>query len=184
MHIGLGLSELSLQVQQPDPALDYLTGLAPDAALSDRVPVASEARAWVADVCGLARRVLVFDYAATTAELAERGQASWLRTYAAHTRGHDPLDQIGQRDITHDVPTDQLPTPYLQQTQADWLGTNGMGDRVEAARQVWTERAHIGDLQAIAARSAIGEAEALTDPDGLGAFLVLEWHAEPDATRA
>ena len=59
-----------------------------------------------------------------------------------------------------------------------------MGDRVEAARQVWTERAHIGDLQAIAARSAIGEAEALTDRDGLGAFLVLEWHAEPDATRA
>ena len=184
VHIGLGLSELSLQVQQPDPALDHLTGLAPDAALSDRVPVASEARAWVADACVLARRVLVFDYAATTAELAERGQASWLRTYAAHTRGHDPLDQIGQRDITHDVPTDQLPTPYLQQTQADWLGTNGMGDRVEAARQVWTERAHIGDLQAIAARSAIGEAEALTDPDGLGAFLVLEWHAEPDATRA
>ena len=34
---------------------------------------------------------------------------------------------------------------------------------------------HIGDLAALRARSRVGEAEALTDPAGLGAFGVFEW---------
>ena len=33
----------------------------------------------------------------------------------------------------------------------------------------------IGDLEAVKARSRVGEAEALLDPSGLGAFRVLEW---------
>jgi SAM-dependent MidA family methyltransferase len=184
VRVGLHNSELAMFVAERDSALDYLTELAPEASFGQRVPVAVEAAAWIAEAQALCARVLVFDYAATTAELADRGQSGWLRTYAAHTRGNDPLDQVGYHDITHDVPTDQLPTPNLQQTQAEWLASNGMPGRVDAARQVWTERAHIGDLAAIVARSAIGEAEALSDPNGLGAFLVLEWHAEPDTNQA
>jgi hypothetical protein len=46
---------------------------------------------------------------------------------------------------------------------------------VEAARGTWRATAHVGDLAALAARSRVGEADALTDPTGLGAFRVLEW---------
>ncbi len=46
---------------------------------------------------------------------------------------------------------------------------------VAEARDTWHERAAIGDLRAMVARSRIGEADALTDPKGLGAFRVLEW---------
>jgi len=87
------------------------------------------------------------------------------------------LVDIGQRDITHDVPIDQLPTATAQTLQAEWLVTNGLSQRVDAARQVWKERAHIGDLEAMTARSAINEAKALTDRAGLGGFWVLEWEA-------
>jgi hypothetical protein len=86
------------------------------------------------------------------------------------------LADVGQRDITHDVPIDQLPPATHQSTQAEWLNLNGLPSRVDAARKVWHERAHIGDLQAIAARSAVTEADALLDPTGLGSFVVLEWH--------
>jgi hypothetical protein len=46
---------------------------------------------------------------------------------------------------------------------------------VAAARATWHERASLGDLDALKARSRVGEADALTDPSGLGAFRVLEW---------
>ena len=41
-------------------------------------------------------RLVVIDYAATTAELAARPPEAWLRTYAAHERGGPPLDGPGQ----------------------------------------------------------------------------------------
>jgi len=175
VRVGLRLDQLALFTAEPEPSLDHLTSLAPHVAVGSRVPVAAEAAEWVAVARSKSERVLVFDYAATTAELAERGQEGWLRTYAGHQRGNDPLAHIGSCDITHDVPVDQLPLATHKSTQADWLHRHGLLDRVEAARQTWTERAHIGDLQAMAARSAIGEAEALCDPNGLGAFVVLEW---------
>jgi hypothetical protein len=37
---------------------------------------------------------------------------------------------------------------------------------------VWRDRAAIGDLDAVAARSRVSEAAALTDPSGLGAHAV------------
>jgi hypothetical protein len=40
---------------------------------------------------------------------------------------------------------------------------------------VWSERAGVGDLTALRARSRIREAEALVAGDGLGSFRVLEW---------
>ncbi len=178
VRVGIRHSELALLVEPESAAeLDHLQTLAPDARVGDRVPVASEASAWINSTMAAADRLLIFDYAATTAELAVRGASGWLRTYAEHSRGSDPMADIGQRDITHDVPLDQLPTASAAHRQADWLNRHGLTERVEAARTVWAERAHIGDLAAIAARSAIGEAEALTDPAGLGGFWVLEWRA-------
>jgi len=169
--------DLDLETSAPDPQLRYLEDLAPAAAVGHRVPLAIAAAEWVETVQANTDHLLVFDYAATTAELADRGQPGWLRTYAAHERGDDPLVDIGQRDITHDVPIDQLPTATAQTLQAEWLVTNGLSQRVDAARQVWKERAHIGDLEAMTARSAINEAKALTDRAGLGGFWVLEWEA-------
>ena len=144
-------------------------------AVGARIPVAVDALDWLARARAIAARVLVFDYGATTAELAERGIDGWLRTYVGHGRGPDPLERPGAADVTHDVPFDQLPTPRTRLCQAEWLGNHGIDDRVAAAREAWSDRAAIGDLEAMFARSAVAEAEALTDPAGLGGFTVLEW---------
>jgi hypothetical protein len=73
------------------------------------------------------------------------------------------------------VAVDQLPPPTSNIAQADWLRAHRLDDLVEEGRKVWAERAHLGDLEAMKARSRVSEAEALTDPAGLGAFRVLEW---------
>jgi len=166
--------QLVLVPGDAEPHLLWFDDLVPQAALGTRVPLAIAAADWVATARATADHVLVFDYGATTEELAGRGQQGWLRTYAGHQRGSDPLLHLGNLDITHDVPIDQLP-PAAVSTQADWLRANGIDDRVEQARTVWDERAHIGDLEALTARSAINEAAALTDAAGLGGFVVLQW---------
>ena len=50
-----------------------------------------------------------------------------------------------------------------------------MGELVEEGRRIWKDRKHLSDLEAMRARSRVNEAAALTDPNGLGAFTVLEW---------
>ena len=65
-------------------------------------------------------------------------------------------------------------------TQAEFLAEHGIDELVAEAKRTWTERAHIGDLEAVRARSRVGEAAALTDPAGLGGFTVIEWHAAPE----
>ncbi|HSS10488.1 MAG TPA: hypothetical protein VLL25_11420, partial [Acidimicrobiales bacterium] len=65
--------------------------------------------------------------------------------------------------------------PTTNVTQAAWLTAHGLDELAAAARAAWHERAAIGDLQALRARSRAHEATALTAPDGLGAFQVLEW---------
>ena len=57
--------------------------------------------------CGAVVLVIV-DYAATGAELVERGEAGWLRTYREHERGVAPLVAPGEQDITIDVPAEYL----------------------------------------------------------------------------
>lgn len=155
--------------------------LAPGAADGARVPLQEAARAWLRDalaVAGAGGRVVVVDYAATTAALAARPQAEWLRTYRGHARGGDLLDGLGEQDVTCEVALDQLALvrpPTSDTSQADWLRAHGIDDLVAEGRRTWAERAHVGDLPALAARSRIGEAEALLDPAGLGAFRVVEW---------
>jgi SAM-dependent MidA family methyltransferase len=166
---GAQLVEALVPADEPPP-LD-----APEGA---RIPVQGGADRWVRDALALARpggRVVAFDYASTTPTLAARPWTEWLRTYKAHERGGAPLDALGSQDITVEVAIDQLPPPNSDRDQAAWLRAHGIDGLVEEGRQIWTERAAIGDLAAVRARSRITEAEALCDPAGLGAFRVLEW---------
>ena len=160
-----------------------LDRLAPGAPEGGRVPMQEPARAWLREalnVSGRAGRVVVVDYASTTADLAARPQHEWLRTYRGHARGGPPLADLGTQDVTCEVAVDQLALvrpPSSDTSQADWLRTHGIDDLVADARRTWTERAHIGDLAALASRSRVTEAEGLVDPTGLGRFRVLEWTA-------
>ena len=92
--------------------------------------------------------LVVVDYAATAAELVERGQDGWLRTYRAHERGASPLDAPGEQDITVDVPLEYLVhaagraglSLELECTQAEWLRDLGIDDLVAEARAQWDAR--------------------------------------------
>ena len=145
-----------------------------------RVPLQDEACRWVQDALGLLRsgRLVVFDYADETASMATRELQSWLRTYRSHGTGSSPLTAAGEQDITCEVALDQLRAvrqPTVERSQREFLTEHGIERLVEEGRRIWTERAGIGDLAAVKARSRIGEAEALMDPAGLGAFTTLEW---------
>jgi SAM-dependent MidA family methyltransferase len=137
-----------------------------------RLPLHTHAMAWVERARATAPRVAIVDYGTrTTQELVGR---EWLRTYREHGRGTDPLDAPGTQDITCDVAFDQL-APQRITSQADWLRAHGVDVLVDEARATWTERAAIGDLEALKARSRVTEADALLDPAGMGSFLVAEW---------
>ena len=107
-------------------------------------------------------------------------QDEWLRTYRSHQRGETPLAAPGAQDITSTVPAEHLVTHAARAgfrlvehtTQAEWLAALGVGELVDDARGLWRERAAVGDLEALAARSRVTEAAALTDPSGLGAHHV------------
>jgi SAM-dependent MidA family methyltransferase len=122
--------------------------------------------------------VVVIDYAATTAGLADRPQDQWVRTYRGHRHGAGLLEDLGEQDVTCEVAVDQLATvkrPLLDRSQGDWLRAWGIDDLVAEGRAEWSERAHAGDLAAMKARSRVSESNALLDPAGLGGFRVLEW---------
>ena len=154
--------------------------LSADLAVGSEVPVAEAAGHWVEQVLERLEpggRLLVVDYGTTTAELAGRPRAEWLRTFRKQQRGGSPLDEPGMQDVTCEVPWDQLSPPVDVRRQDDWLRRWGIEELVAEGRRVWAERAGIGDLAALRARSRVAEASALLDPDGLGAFVVLEWRA-------
>jgi SAM-dependent MidA family methyltransferase len=150
-----------------------------DAPAGARIPVQRAARAWVDAALELVRpgRVVVVDYADTTPSMARRPWTDWVRTYRRHGRGSHPLADLGLQDITCEVAVDQLPPPALNRSQVEFLRAFGIDELAGEARRAWHERAHIGDLEALIARSRVHEAAALTDETGLGAFRVLEWVA-------
>ena len=85
---------------------------------------------------------------------------------------------MGEMGIACEIAVDQLSLvrpPDRTSTQAAWLEQHGIGKLVDEARVVWAKRAHIGDLDALRARSRVVEAEALLDPADLGGCRVLEW---------
>lgn len=178
---GEAVGELQpLDVPDGDVAA-VVDGPGASVAIGQRIPVQSGAMAWLSqalEVVGERGQVLVFDYADTTASMGERGMEAWLRTYAAHGRGGPPFDAPGSQDVTCDIAVDQLALvrrPDTDLSQADYLGAMGIGELVAEGRRIWSERAGIGDLAAVAARSRVTEADALTDPDGLGAHRALVW---------
>jgi SAM-dependent MidA family methyltransferase len=147
------------------------------------VPVPTALIGWLRDCAAALRRgrLVVVDYVATGAELLERGQAGWLRTYRDHGRGGAPLTNPGEQDVTIDVPYEYLVQAAeraglrleLDVTQAEWLSGLGLDDLVADARREWDARAHVGDLEAVRHRSRVSESAAVVDPAGLGAHRVL-----------
>jgi SAM-dependent MidA family methyltransferase len=156
--------------------------LAPAAPPGGRIPLQEAACRWLRDALALLRkgRVVIFDYADTTAAMAARPQSSWLRTYRGHRRGGHPLEAPGEQDITCEVAVDQLAAvrrPVADRSQAAFLRDFGIEELAGGARAAWRARAHVGDLEAVRHLSRAQEASALTDPGGLGAHRVLEWVA-------
>jgi SAM-dependent MidA family methyltransferase len=173
VRVSAELEEVVLP-NEPPPWLAGVDG--PEGA---RVPVQVGAASWLRDALAVARlpeggRVVAFDYCVpTTAEVAARG--GWLRTYRGNERGGPPLEAPGTQDITADVCIDQLGRrPSSVGSQAEWLRAHGIDDLVADAAGVTG-----ADLAALKLRSRLAEAPRLLDPDGLGAFTVLEWRAAP-----
>jgi SAM-dependent MidA family methyltransferase len=174
---------VELLVPADERLASYADRLVTDVPVGARIPLQDAAAGWLRralDTAGRGGRVVLVDYAATTTMLAHRPWTDWLRTYAGHDRGGHPFDRLGAQDITADVCVDQLARVRpltTDRTQAEWLTDLGIEDLVDEGRRTWTERAHLGDLEAMRARSRVTEAEALLDPNGLGGFRVLEWTA-------
>ena len=180
VHVAVGDGDLvELLVPLDDPTARRLDEVAPAAPEGARLPLPRGATDWLAEAreaAGRGGRVVAIDYGRPAAELATWEPGAWLRTYRGHQRGGPPLADLGSQDITGEVPLDLIqPEPDAVRPQAEWLVEHGIDELVEEGRRVWRERSAIGDLVAVRARSRVHEAEALTDPEGLGAFLVLEW---------
>jgi SAM-dependent MidA family methyltransferase len=148
-----------------------------------RLPVPEQLPGWLESAAALLRRgdVILVDYFASATELVARGPSGWLRTYRGHARGSGALADPGAQDLTCDVPVEHLLalagragfTVGQPTTQRDWLSGLGIEELVDEGAAIWRERAHLGDLAAVAGRSRVHEAAALTDPAGLGAHGVV-----------
>ena len=123
----------------------------------------------------LAGRLVAIDYCTTTVSMSSRPWREWLRTYRGHERGVHYLTAAGEQDVTVEVAVDQLPTPDVVSTQAEFLRRHGIDALVAEGRAEWQRAAAHPDLAAMTMRSRVREAEALLDPKGLGRFSVLQW---------
>jgi SAM-dependent MidA family methyltransferase len=184
LEIRVGVTETGtfheVPVRASEELVAWLDGVDPP--VGTRVPVQRAVEEWIDDRAARLRRgvVLILDYAVELADLVARG-GEWLRTYRGHERGGDPLDDPGTQDITTDVLLPTLRrdarragfTIAHESSQADWLRTLGIDELVAEGRAGWDAGAARGDLEALAGRSRITEAAALTDPTGLGAHTVL-----------
>ena len=157
----------------------WLAGI--EAPVGARLPVQRAVEEWIDACAAMLRRgaVIALDYAADAPGLVARGRG-WLRTYRSHDRGGDPLVAPGSQDITADLLLEPLRRAagragfdVTETTQAGWLSDLGIERLVEAGRAAWEAGAATGDLAALAGRSRFTEAQALTDPAGLGAHTVL-----------
>ena len=188
-HDGAGNFE-RLDVHHAEDGLEFVVAptevpasLAPvlsSAAAGEWMPLQEHAVQWLMEAVDRVERgvVIAIDYGATTAEIAARSEMGWFRTFVGQERGGHPLDTPGSCDITADVAVDQLATavrPTVITTQRQFLERLGISHLVEEGRQIWIEKASAPDVEALRARSRIGEAEALLESGGLGDFVVLEW---------
>ena len=175
VRVGLDGDDL-VEVPRPDgrptPTSTPRSALASRASRRRR-PGCADARA----LAGPGGRVVALDYASTTAELAQRPWTEWVRTYRGHAQGR-PLRsrRLGTQDITCEVAVDQLPAPAADLVAGRLAaGPRHRRPRGRGSGRTGSERAAVGDLAAVRARSRVTEAAALLDQGGLGAFRVLEW---------
>lgn len=169
------------------PAASELVAGLPEVAVGARIPVQRAARDWVAaahQALG-AGWIVALDYGAGTRALAGRAGPSdhladglgWLRIHRHHQGGSSWLAEPGSCDISADVALDQVQSVHRAEvcTQAELLRAHGIDELVSEGNAAWAERADVGDLPALQARSRAREAEALLDPAGMGGFNVLVW---------
>ena len=159
------------------------SGLSP--AAGARLPIPRGIEDWLCAVASTLRRgyLVVLDTMDTAEGVLARGAGSdgWLRTYRGHAAGGSPLVDPGSRDIVADVVVEQLRhaaadagfVVAADTSQAAWLDALGLAAMVDDGRRIWEERAAIGDLAALEARSRATQAAALTDPAGLGSHRVV-----------
>jgi SAM-dependent MidA family methyltransferase len=178
---GEGFREVTVPAVDADAALldECVAGL--DVPSGARLPIARGIDDWLHRCSGVLRRgwCCLIDYAGTASELLARGDA-WLRTYSGQARGASPLERPGEQDITADVIVEQLLRAahaaglrlVERQSQAAWLASLGIDELVDEGRAAWEAGAARGGLDALAGRSRVSEAAALTDPNGLGAHRV------------
>ena len=164
------------ELRNPSQISKHLPSAAPHGA---RVPSQDVAHRWVEKLIASLRpgRLLVIDYARpSTASVTTIGWREWLRTYAQHGRGGHYLKDVGLQDITCDVMLDQVfdGVDARFMTQASFLESHGIAVAVDEGRTYWEAHASQPDVRAMMMRSRVSEAEALLDPNGLGAFTVAE----------
>tara|TARA_Y100001936_G_scaffold237893_1_gene269082 strand:- start:111 stop:1130 length:1020 start_codon:yes stop_codon:yes gene_type:complete len=162
----------------PTEAQKMASAVAPKAQSGTCLPLQLKSAVWVNRALATLEsgRLLIFDYGVESSDtFTERPMGEWLRTYRNHQRSGSPYQEPGSRDITCDVAFDQLPGAPSVCTQAEWLRNQGLYSMTDWARTQWQDALPSPDSTAIAARSVLDEAAALTDPEGLGAFLVAEW---------
>ena len=175
-HTGEGLEFVVAPTEVPASLAPVLFS----APAGEWMPLQEHAVRWLMEAVDRLDRgsVIAIDYGAATDEIARRPDMGWLRTFVGQERAGHPLDAPGGCDITADVAVDQLATavrPTVITTQRQFLERLGISQLVEEGRQIWIEKASAPDVEALRARSRIGEAEALLESGGLGDFVVLEW---------
>jgi NADH dehydrogenase [ubiquinone] 1 alpha subcomplex assembly factor 7 len=189
LEVRVAVDDQGRFVEAVVPAVGELDAAADEVAAGTRVPhgarlpVPVALREWLTRAATVLAHgeIVLIDYVASVDELLARGQQAWMRTYRDHGRGTDPLDAPGSQDITSDVPLEYLRAAATRAglsiatdvSQAEWLQSLGIDALVDEGTATWNERAHIGDLAAVEARSRAQEAAALVDPTGLGAHRVM-----------
>ena len=156
-----------------DPGQDWPeTGLAPRQ---------DQARQWVEGVLARLRgRLVVVDYVSTTAAMATRPWPSGCAPTGPRPGRRTRWTTSATRTSPPRWPSTSSRRPTGTTARPTGSGRGASTSLVEEGRRIWHERAHLGDLEAIRARSRVNEAEALLDPAGLGSFRVLEWSVVDD----
>jgi NADH dehydrogenase [ubiquinone] 1 alpha subcomplex assembly factor 7 len=187
VRVGLGAAGEFVEVIVPALPADAAAherataGLTP--APGDRLPIPRGLDDWLRRAAATMHRgyVVLLDTMDSAAGMLARGSAGWLRTYRGHAPAGAPLDDPGSRDLVSDIVIEQLHHAAVDAgfrvladvSQAEWLEGLGLPVMVESGRAVWEERAAIGDLAALEARSRVTQGAALTDGTGLGAHRVV-----------
>ena len=176
--VGLGNDGKFIEVLR---TVDIVPEILPRTApLGSRAPIQTAASQWLGDVSQKVSKgkVLFFDYCSqSTSEISVTPWREWLRTYKDHDRGVHYLIEPGTQDITTQVLLDQLmkAAPALSVTQqSEWLLKWGIDELAAEGSRYWEEHKSAPDIAAMKMRSRVNEVQALVDPDGLGAFSVLE----------